>query len=96
MQLNFNEYVFVRLTSHGKDYLEGYFKRLWDSVKLPPDDDRRIIRNLDGYAYKVQLWELMHIFGPECYMGNPRAMFVDNLIGIDVAERRQKAPDASR
>ncbi len=70
LNFNFNEYVRVQLTDHGK----ALHRKRWDDLftakqrekfKLtysPPTEDA------DGWS-SFQLWELMQIFGPHISLG---------------------------
>jgi hypothetical protein len=72
--INVNEYVQVELTTEGLARYIRHFQNL--GLKKVPLD------NLLGSTLKVQLWELMNIFGDEMYNGNPRVMFRENKVTI--------------
>ena len=59
--MNINEYVEVDLTPNGR---QVYCDHLW-ALKIEPP------KHLPN-PVKLQLWDLMGIFGPECYMGNTK------------------------
>ena len=59
---NLNYHIYVKLTDYGKeliikDYGYGYFEACIENNKQP-----------DGY-YRLQLWEVMKMFGTYCYNG---------------------------
>jgi hypothetical protein len=76
--LNLNVNVRVKPTRHGEKTEEQWVRKLFPfgshgSILHVPDKD--------GYT-KWELWELMNVFGPEMYNGNPEMCFVDNEIQI--------------
>jgi hypothetical protein len=81
--MNINDVVWFRLTDEGikryKEYLlnfsKGFPQKLQDLFiksydELEPDEH--------GYI-ELQLWEVMHIFGPHLYVGS-HPLFVNNEI----------------
>lgn len=75
IEFNINEYVEVQLTSQGLEALKNYYL----SFGLDPTNHCRVKH--DNWM-KIQLWELMNIFGPYMYNGNPDTMFTSNQIII--------------
>lgn len=67
MKININDSVTVKLTEAGEKRLRDYFTKIPD---LNISQDK---------VFKAQLWELMNIFGPEMYMGNPDSMFEGDI-----------------
>ena len=69
IEINLNEYVYVKLTEAGVAKLKADHEALgvpW-AFKMPTVDD-------DGYT-RFQLHELMHTFGPMCFLGEPSPPF---------------------
>jgi len=62
--VNLNDMVLIRLTDRGNKVFDQYYANL----NLCPDEYREMYRQPDG-RYGMQLWEVMKIFGSECYMG---------------------------
>lgn len=63
---NINDYVLVKLTDVGRkihlEYSGSFHLERYGIEYTAPE--------VDGYGYsKFQLWELMHIFGNNCYNG---------------------------
>lgn len=85
VDININEIVKVRLTDAGKKHLEKYFNKIKENLKNQHGVTlkREDFREIDGEIFRCQLWELMHIFGPQCHMGAD-TMFVDNKININM------------
>lgn len=77
IQFNVNNYVHVKLTPKGYAQFLNFHLAL--GVKIPPSVTP------DG-DLKIQLWELMQIFGKEIYSGNFKVMFENNSITIPQAE----------
>lgn len=81
MKFNINNYVKVRLTEEGLKHYNNYYSefvlKFPDSFKVKKD-----------YELREQLWEIMHIFGSETFIGRQN-VFVDNIIEIeDVKENK--------
>lgn len=53
VDLNFNSYVFVKLTAHGKKLCDKYFQ----SMPFPLES-----KATDDWSLEIQLWELIKIF----------------------------------
>ena len=87
--ININEYVYIKLTSKGKDILNGFYENLdMNSV------DVKILHptTSDGYT-RFQIWEIAHIFGEYLYLGSTTKVFVDNELAIeekDIKESKLK------
>ena len=64
----------VTLTEQGVLQL----RRTEDAILLPTQYQRK----LNDKDLTLPLWELMQIFGPQMYNGNPRQMFVDNEVRV--------------
>lgn len=83
--INVNQYVYVRLTEAGDAALRRYFETLAGQMSsmLPSVSAEALIKasQQDTVFRRFQLWELMHIFGPEMY--HPEQMFVENKIHLD-------------
>jgi hypothetical protein len=75
--VHINAPVVARLTPEGLSRLEAYYNDL--GVPYPPPW-------LHGDELCTQLWDVMHIFGPQMFMGNTKDMFVDNKLRIQVGE----------
>lgn len=70
MEANMNEYVWVRLTEDGHlTYLDFYL-----NLGIEPPS----LYIFNGWA-RFQIWELMYIFGADCYHGS-RTQFEGNLL----------------
>ena len=63
--ININDYVKVKLTDHGRNILDNQNAEL---KKCYPDAEPRHKPDENGF-YKIQLWELMSIFGEYLYNG---------------------------
>lgn len=71
VKFSINDTVRVKLTDEGRAIHRAYHADLYHPSTppyLPPPVD------VDGYS-AFQLYDLMHIFGPATYMGNPRLPF---------------------
>jgi len=81
--VNTNDYVWVRLTEPGLATLDAYYKEVqkqigelvkdmtYEPAKFPVED---------GF-HRIQMWILMHVFGPAMYNGN-LAPFEENVIHL--------------
>lgn len=71
MEININDYVWVRLAEHGKNILQQQHQDLLNSL---PEAAQKIIGayapppEKDGWS-RFQLWELMNCFGRHVYNG---------------------------
>lgn len=74
--LSLNADVKVQLTEYGYKIMEELAKQF--GGKLADIDDEGFI--------KIQLWELMKIFGQYTYAGNPNQVFVSTSIQINEEE----------
>lgn len=87
--MNINDDVRVKLTDDGWRMLEEHFQEGERILPLGADHVQRMIEmyrrrtDADGWT-TFQLWDLMHIFGPELYMGNMKIPFDRNEIQIPV------------
>jgi hypothetical protein len=73
LRINFNEVVSVQLNDLGKKIYRDYYRKLGTKPPLLREDT-------DGW-HVFPLWELMHIFGSELYMGPP-SPFIGGIIRI--------------
>lgn len=88
---NINEIVMVKLTPKGKEYLKAYLNEIWEelcehSVNRPEESLKETFYRgfcNDDNTFRAQLWEMMSIFGPKCYMGADQ-MFEENQIHVNV------------
>ena len=71
---NINARVKFRLTKHGKEVLEAYFKNLKLECTERPDDD--------GY-YLMPIWAVMDYFGEDTYMG-AQQIILENKFELEV------------
>lgn len=75
--MNLNTQVTVELTDYGVEILMEFYKRLNKTsggfVKIP------LIEKRETFV----LWDLMNVFGPYLYNGNPRVPFVNNEIHFE-------------
>lgn len=88
MQNSMNDFVKVKLTDHGKDIFYHQFDDLNMFIKVQggkPIEPRMPEVDADGYT-RIQLWELMKIFGPHIGMGLP-SPFENNVIVIEEGKR---------
>lgn len=76
VSLNVNERVIAKLTPKGLAHLKAFYE------KLRPGSSNNIPW-LDGETLRTELWDLMHIFGPQMYMSND-PMFENNSIQINM------------
>jgi hypothetical protein len=82
---NINNRVQVQFTEYGKQILDDYYKKLYSSVsgEMTPQSYQMYQNSLErGLQGEFSLWEIMHIFGPVTYIGNPKVPFVDNSIQL--------------
>ncbi len=70
MKINLNDYVKVKLTEHGVKLYEI------NRLKLP---------ELENSILKIQLWELMQLYGVYMYNGNPNLPFESMEVEIERA-----------
>lgn len=68
-----NARVFVTLTEDGVKVLKKRFDQLKPNIKDIPGFNEKI------GTWKTELWDVMHVFGSEMYMGG-KQMFVGNRI----------------
>lgn len=68
-EININDNIYVKLTANGEETYRQYFVRL----RMDPIPIRR---DSEGWC-EFSLWELMNIFGHQCYMGGDN-QFVEN------------------
>lgn len=77
--VNVNDYVIVTLTKEGwfvfRDY---YINRGLD----PEPYIKMANRNVGENQIKIQLYDLMYIFGKQMYMGNNKQIFIENKLEI--------------
>jgi hypothetical protein len=86
VETSINDYVYVRLTEEGRKYLKSYF----NDKNWPPDIKKDMFEShtrvdKEGWT-RFELSDLMHLFGPIMYLGNPVAPFVDNVVRIGERE----------
>lgn len=62
MKLNINDTVKVKLTPIGWEIYRKHYTPFCTEGYIPPKQDSR------GYV-EFQLWDLMHVFGPNMYLG---------------------------
>lgn len=70
-KININDTIKFRLTPHGEAIWQAYLRA--HDLHIPPfptDSCGRV---------EMQLWEVMHIFGPSLYMGSEQ-IIVDNEV----------------
>jgi len=72
--MNINETVEVDLTAHGRLTLYKFEIALGIPVHTSS--------HLTGKRLRIQLWELMHVFGPEMLVGSPHTCFENNVIHL--------------
>lgn len=77
MEISLNDYVKVKLTLAGKAVLTNHFIKVYRSFGIPMPDTPR-----DG-KLKMQLWELMSVFGHQMHMTAP-AMFEDMKMEVAI------------
>lgn len=68
MKININDKVRVKLTPHGE-------------IILAMDEYASDKPDADG-VLETQFWELMRVFGPVMYNGNPNLPFENNVIEL--------------
>jgi|GEM_PF-2593157 len=72
MKFNINAQVRVRLTKLGAAAHNAHHRLALSERSWTP--------KAEGDVLEVPLWDLMHIFGPHCFMGSPIQPFKDNEI----------------
>jgi len=80
MKLNINDYALVHLTADGVIRHTSSFTEIGKTEK----DADEVLRHAavgDG-RHRFQIWELMKIFGDQMYNGNPKQMFVKNIVEV--------------
>jgi len=73
--ININVQVKFKLTNHGKEVLEKWFKNLNIKCTQKPDEY--------GY-YTMQLWEVMCYFGQDTYMGAKQIILKNKFIFLEM------------
>lgn len=80
---NINEYVWVKLTPHGKNIFYKHYSVIYDQLKnldLPtlelPESDEQGFR-------KFQMWDLMNIYGNYMVMGSENPFNLEIYFEID-------------
>ena len=73
IKININDYVKIKLTPYGETVLKEHLDSL--NLKMP----KYLEPNKKGYMY-LQIWEIMNIFGSECYMGNQQIIEHNEII----------------
>lgn len=77
ISVNVNARVEVMLTESGLRRINCYN----DSLFPASSAIRKFARHQTGKRWEGQLWELMMIWGPEMYMGNPNhPLFEENKV----------------
>ena len=71
MQMNINDEVWVQLTEAGKKTYEKYYRDL----KMEPSH----LKQTSGDWAEFQMWELMNIFGAQCFHGS-QIQFKGNIL----------------
>ena len=74
---NLNDYVYVKLTAFGKKVLSDYCSKAGVAGK-----EARKLYYMRYNTIKIQLWELMHIFGPTLYNGATEHPFTNGFIFV--------------
>src|SRR3569832_1831609 len=69
MKFNINAQVRVRLTKLGAAAHNAHHRLALSERSWTP--------KADGDVLEVPLWDLMHIFGPHCFLGSPIQPFKD-------------------
>lgn len=64
MKMNLNDTVLVTEKARGRKAYDAFYREL----NLDPNEYRRHAEQPDG-RLKMQLWEVMRIYGGECGMG---------------------------
>ncbi len=86
--LSINNEVWIKLTAEGRKTLELYdapVTKKGQTVKR---------KTMNGYT-QFQLWEVMHIFGKNLFVGNTKIPFGTN-IKIDEKDLLDRAPYTKR
>jgi len=77
--MNINDKVTVILTDYGREVLYKYRTNLEEKFKFK----FKSLHNCDQNGkYVEQLWQIMHIFGSEMYVG-AKQVFLNNQIYIE-------------
>ncbi len=80
VKINLNANTNLQLTKEGRQVLEEHLKEL----TLPRDLGSRYDLSEDGRV-SMTLWEVMHIFGPETFVGQPN-LFEDSIIEVELRD----------
>ena len=80
-KVNINDTVSVMLTAHGEAQWAAYWNQHSDHGGEVPTTIQSAQRK-DGRV-EFQLYELMFIFGPACYLGSNRLPFFKNAVYLD-------------
>lgn len=70
IRINLNTVVFFQLTTTGYNRLKSYYASLALDAGPPKEE------------YRMPLWEVMHIFGPDSYMGVPESPIVGMTVEV--------------
>ncbi len=76
-KINLNDYVYVKLTAFGKKVLSDHCNKVGLTGK-----EARNLYDMRYNTIKIQLWELMHIFGPTLYNGATEHSFTTGSIFV--------------
>jgi hypothetical protein len=79
--IDLNEKVRLRLTRDGIKFYIAYI----DSLNMPKHVRDNMVDKYENHSSDIfdsQLWDVMHIFGPAMYIGNPKNLFWNNSIEI--------------
>ncbi len=76
--MNINDYVWVKLTPFG----EARFRQHYRALGIVSGEPKELVFDTDTGNWRFQLWELMHIFGPEMRM-DAAQVFVGNEIKFE-------------
>jgi hypothetical protein len=64
IRVNINDRVLIRVRENGRRLFDAHYQTL----HLDPEVYWKMAVQWDG-RLRLHLWEVMHIFGPGCYMG---------------------------
>ena len=81
--VNLNRKIRVRLTDYGVRVLQVHWDEEDARIRAVAKDwPKRTVSEAQRRTLEGQMWDLMNIFGPTFWIGNPETVFVDNEIQI--------------
>lgn len=83
---NINDNVWVKITRKGEQVFDEYYRQYEETLVKANVSLPRVERDPQGYT-KMQLHEVMRIFGPHLYNGNPDLVIETEYLTKDPNEK---------